>query len=1546
MLHQLSFKLLSGLFGITRDKSKALMILLASILLTACGGSESTKEALLEPGPDGVNPTISNLLAVNQCNYTKSVGLDNTIIFDVTGSESLMKPVVSVLGEKAEVVGNWTGEVDVKGSAKTWKAEFPVLGPETVDANLKLFISEFSNFLYEDIQKGIEKISYSVSFQDLAEEIGNDLPEGDAVSLLASAITAEYGVVITDEEQQDSGFNYDRLFEIVLENELFFESFEAGSKTVNTELREFIVSFSDSLSVDDISDTSSFAEFGDCYLADAMQEKYPFLEISDVNVQDAKFDYIQVYFKVLRGKLEKRKFNNYPTIADLQDEVNDYISSFSDATPAADFIENLESTNALIFTSFMVLGGAAPNEPLTAEKVTEIAALASALTTEYGIAITEEEQLDPAFVYGTLFDDIIEAQLPSVKIFKETVAQFNDPTLDSNGNEIEVPLQFLNLGLPTDNGEPNEVIKEIMSVFGVKTTQGELDKIAQADVPQYAWIDKIQELEIPVTISYADNSGMEGEDITLTSTDALRYCEDGVCQCFPEDISGEWQLRPKAGSMGVGRAEGDIGDWFATDFIWGTERACLWDDKYIFKAVNANNPQSGSFVQIMGDSTWLEPWQSPNAVEECGTPQSPFDGSTDDMTYQWNIEQGTLTLFGFGAHIGLPRVANDEENTGAIPFDRPVVYTIQTASDDLISLNIKTASASPWWHFELQKMSDVELNSGSVDSEVPESSGGSCGIITNSVDIKTIDIDPELDTITLTLTDTLFASTVPSAEDFQVIQAGTSLGVDNVIVGTSSLTLEVTGIESGAVQVSYTQTNEYLPLPSFTQMIVSDGYIRDAEVYADANNDGIADEIELIDVTTDAQGQLFLSGDDSDKQIIIKGGVNVDTGAINTIELTAPAGYSVINPLSTLVQKIVASDESQTLEQAEEILTQALGITLAAGEAISSYDPISDVSENALTNRVATTQIATVLAVAAAADEADTSGDLDIEETVLGNLVELMTTASDVVTLDNSTVVSILSDDSGSLVSTEDLTAVTTAVDAMEAIKQSSGSGDIATALNQMIQAQAEAIDNVIPATPVLSVDAGELTVSFNTTLENGSAIVVGDTLEIFDADSSFSTYVLQKADIDQGFYTLELSSASDIDTQYTATILDIAGNISNQSAPVVYETVAPAITSAASGSIVENSGADQIIYTAEANEDANFSLVGSYAALSINPTTGAVTLNVDPDFEVKPEYSFTVIATDALGYSSAALQVTVVVTNIDEAAPNITSASVAVINENSGAGQSFYTAEATDAEDVSGGVSFSLADETLGFSIDVSTGVVTTNAGFTADFETAQSQSFTLVATDVAANSAQQVVTVAIIDVDEVAPTITSGASGNNIDENLGAGQVVYAAVATDDSAVTYSLVDANLGFSIDEDTGVVTTNDDFVANFEAASSQSFVVVTTDAGGNASQQGVTVAIIDVDEAAPVFESSTTASVLESEPAGVVVYQVLVDDSSDISNGVTYSLSGVDAQSFDIDQAGVVSIIVNPEAAVQSTYAFTVIADDGLNQSQQASHLDRDRSGS
>ena len=143
-------------------------------------------------------------------------------------------------------------------------------------------------------------------------------------------------------------------------------------------------------------------------------------------------------------------------------------------------------------------------------------------------------------------------------------------------------------------------------------------------------------------------------------------------------------------------------------------------------------------------------------------------------------------------------------------------------------------------------------------------------------------------------------------------------------------------------------------------------------------------------------------------------------------------------------------------------------------------------------------------------------------------------------------------------------------------------------------------------------------------------------------------------------------------------------------------------------------------------------------------------------------------------------------------------------INENSGAGQEVYRGTATDQ----GSITWSIGPggDAAAFSIVSNTGRVTLNAD--PDFESQSSYTFTVVATDNAGNTSQQVVTLDINNVDEVAPTITSLATATAIDENSGAGQVVYT-VTSDDTrdisgGVTYSLAATGDGpaFSIDTHT------------------------------------------------------------------------------------------------------------------------------------------------
>jgi hypothetical protein len=385
---------------------------------------------------------------------------------------------------------------------------------------------------------------------------------------------------------------------------------------------------------------------------------------------------------------------------------------------------------------------------------------------------------------------------------------------------------------------------------------------------------------------------------------------------------------------------------------------------------------------------------------------------------------------------------------------------------------------------------------------------------------------------------------------------------------------------------------------------------------------------------------------------------------------------------------------------------------------------------------------------------------------------------------------------------------------------------------------------------------------------------------------------------------------------------------------------------------IDENSLAGETIFTATANEVAvTYSLSrSSDPNVQIDPLSGEVSLVNDANYEHQKDYSFGVIATDSAGNASAIQSVTVNVNNVDEQAPIITSLNKAVpIDENSGSDQVIYTATADDTADISGGVTFSLsADSDAALSIDdASTGEVTLNAD--RDHEIQSQYSFSVIATDAAGNeSAAQAVSLSIIDLDEVAPEVTSGAVADAIDENSGVGQVIYTATADDTAdisgGVTFSLsAGSDAALSIDASTGAVTLNAD--PDYEAQSQYSFSVIATDVAGNPSEaKAVTLDINNVDDTAPVITSGDTAVAIdENSGSGQVIYTAIAGDSLDISGGVTFSLAkGSDAAlSIDTD-TGAVTLNADPDAETQSQYSFSVIATDVAGNASEANAVTLD----
>ncbi|XKE44370.1 cadherin domain-containing protein [Halomonas organivorans] len=462
--------------------------------------------------------------------------------------------------------------------------------------------------------------------------------------------------------------------------------------------------------------------------------------------------------------------------------------------------------------------------------------------------------------------------------------------------------------------------------------------------------------------------------------------------------------------------------------------------------------------------------------------------------------------------------------------------------------------------------------------------------------------------------------------------------------------------------------------------------------------------------------------------------------------------------------------------------------------------------------------------------------------------------------------------------------------------------------------------------------------------------------------------------DADTGAVTLTGDPDHETQSSYAFTVVatDAAGNASEQSVTLAVNDLdesAPSVTSGATATAIdENSGAGQVVYTATATDTADtddatdtsgaltYSLkaVDDHAAFSIDASTGEVTLAGDPDHETQSSYAFTVVATDASGNQSEQA-VTLSVNDLDESAPTITSGTTATaIDENSGAGQVIYTASATDtadtddATDTSAGVTYSLnatGDHAL-LSIDADTGAVMLTGD--PDHESQSSYAFTVVATDVAGNASEQAVTLGINDLDESTPTITSGTTATAIDENSGAGQIVYTASATDtadtddatdtSAGVTYSLkaTGDHALLSIDANTGAVTLTGD--PDHETKSSYSFTVIATDDAGNSSEQAVTLTVNDLDESAPTITSDATATAIdENSGANQVIYTAVADDSGDVSGGVTFSLKEVDDHAdFGIDAAtGEVTLTVDPDYETQSSYAFTVVATDAAGNSDE-----------
>jgi hypothetical protein len=288
-------------------------------------------------------------------------------------------------------------------------------------------------------------------------------------------------------------------------------------------------------------------------------------------------------------------------------------------------------------------------------------------------------------------------------------------------------------------------------------------------------------------------------------------------------------------------------------------------------------------------------------------------------------------------------------------------------------------------------------------------------------------------------------------------------------------------------------------------------------------------------------------------------------------------------------------------------------------------------------------------------------------------------------------------------------------------------------------------------------------------------------------------------------------------------------------------------------------------------------------------------------------------------------IEVPIVVLNVDEVAPIITSADVVSIADNTADGATIYTVTSTDDEDISEGVDYSITAGGENFSVNAETGAVTVNSTLEAGEYT-----FTVKATDRENNStdrdgvetSQHIKTITVnVTEPDTTPPIIANIGSITLAENADLQTTVATVTASDDGgAVTYSLdessptVFARALFAIDSLSGVITLNTRGL-DYETDQQYSITVVATDPAGNEAQSPISIIVGNVDEAAPtIVAGNTTISISDDTVAGSSVNIALTtNDDDEVLDGetasLTYSLVGENRSDFVINEdTGGVSI--------------------------------------
>ena len=189
--------------------------------------------------------------------------------------------------------------------------------------------------------------------------------------------------------------------------------------------------------------------------------------------------------------------------------------------------------------------------------------------------------------------------------------------------------------------------------------------------------------------------------------------------------------------------------------------------------------------------------------------------------------------------------------------------------------------------------------------------------------------------------------------------------------------------------------------------------------------------------------------------------------------------------------------------------------------------------------------------------------------------------------------------------------------------------------------------------------------------------------------------------------------------------------------------------------------------------------------------------------------------------------------------------------------------------------------------------------------------------------------------------PEFTEGSNAmrkvfEGAEANVNIGSPITATDADNDT-LTYTLSGTDAGsFNINSATGQLTTKAGVELDYETKSTYTVTVTVSDAQGNIDIISVTINIQDVNETVannpPIFSdgSSTIRSITENAETNINIGSPITATDPDSGDSLTYSLSGTDAASFDIDsETGQLTTKAALDFETKNTYTVIITVSDG-----------------